>query len=257
MPAASLAAIPATTEAALNKLLADLREVATTKQLERVVARGIPATHVLGVPKGEIRKQARLLGPDHQLALALGTQALHELRLLAVWVAEPTILTKRDLARWVDDIWSWDLCDQVARYLLTERDDRFELIPTFVASEALFTRRLGFAGMACCCIHVPERISLQITEQFLTLIKSHSEDKRHHVRQAIVWALVELGKLDDARQHMAIACADELIEDGGGAATIGRQSLKKLELLVETPLRRRLLAANATSKPNVKPGQIK
>ncbi|MEM6261612.1 MAG: DNA alkylation repair protein, partial [Bacteroidota bacterium] len=74
---------------------------------------GIVTDHALGMRIPVIRKLAKEIGKDHELALSLWETQVHEARLLASLVADPTQMTEATLERWVQDFYSWDLVDQV------------------------------------------------------------------------------------------------------------------------------------------------
>ena len=90
-----------------------------------------------------------------------------------------------------------------------------------------------------------DELSEEQIETYFDCLHRGATDQRHHVRKAVVWALIEIGKVNENLQDAAIVCAAELIEQGGNHAWVGRNALKELELLVKVPERRRLLSRKA------------
>ncbi len=228
----------------VHAILTRLQVAGTDKQKSRVVKRGVPESQVLGVSKSLLQREAKIIGRDQKFAEALWRTGYHETRLLAILVAEPEKITKGTCQTWINDLWSWDITDSFARYLLVAREDRLRLIQHCASSNQLYVKRLAFAGIACCVMKQPKFAEVN-WDQFIELIRTAANDKRHHVRQAVVWALVELGKVSEATQEEALIVANELIEESGNAGWIGRHARKALELLTPVPERRRLVSSKS------------
>ncbi len=226
-----------------------LRAEKTDKQVERVSARGVPAGAVIGVPKPAIDRVRKQYDRDQALAQALWALEVHEARLIAVNLAEPARFTMATAKRWIADIWSWDLCDHFARYLLLELKQRDQLIDRHVTSLSLYEKRVGFAAIACSAIH-DDKLKEETLWHWLELIQQAAHDDRRHVRQAVEWALREIGKLDEAWQLRAIDCANELLEGDKAQQWVARTALRELENLVRVKERRRLI--RSTSKTGSK-----
>lgn len=231
-------------EQQVDLILARLRSAGTETQKMRATKRGVPEEQVLGVSKSLVQREAKQLGANQQLAAALWQSGYHEARLLAILVAEPKNMSQSLCQDWINELWSWDIVDSFARYLLLARSDRFTVIASCVTSESLYRKRLGFAVIACCVMKDPE-FAAENSESFFEMIRRAADDQRHHVRKAVVWALVEMGKVSSALQEEALIVANELIEESGNAVWLGRNARKELELLTEVKERRRLVTAKS------------
>ena len=218
-----------------------LRANGLVKQVDRVVNRGVPRACVLGTPKGFVMKAGKAIGTNQRLAEALWSSEIHEARLTAVLVADPDNNSTKTIQQWAGSLWSWDLADHLARYLLPHLDSAAALIDDCAADNRLYTRRLAFAGIAC-VVARQAQLSSQDLAHYLGLISQVVDDDRHHVRKAVVWSLVEIGKVDDACQHAAIEFAQQYEAEGRNAKWISRNAIKALALLVSVPERRRLLS---------------
>lgn len=73
--------------------------------IERRLARAVP------VP--DMRRIAKECGKDHRLPLDLWKTRIPEARIVAAMIEEPDRLTEDQMESWVNDIDSWDVCDQV------------------------------------------------------------------------------------------------------------------------------------------------
>ncbi|MGB0176045.1 MAG: DNA alkylation repair protein, partial [Owenweeksia sp.] len=74
---------------------------------------GVTAHKAFGIRLPVLRKMAKDIGKDHDLALALWDEGHHECKLLATLVADPKRATLNQMDKWVGEIYSWDVCDQL------------------------------------------------------------------------------------------------------------------------------------------------
>ena len=227
----------------IEEILDQLREEATEEQKERVTDRGVEEENVLGAPKGVMRDLAKSLGRDQSLADELWKTKVHEARLLAVWVAEPEKQTLKSVKAWAKQVETWDLADQMARYLTSETEIRLEVIEEFTKSDDLYTKRIGFGTIACLMMNHPDQRS-DVVENWLDVISQGAEDDRDHVSKAVLSALIEIGKVDEYWQDAAIVTACELQAEGPTAASLGYEAEKTLSELVSVGDRRRLISGN-------------
>lgn len=232
-------------------ILARLKAEATDRQRERLLKRGVPPEFALGVSKAVLNLELNKLGKDHKLAVSLWRSGYHEMRLLAIRIARADQITATECYHWIETFWSWDITDSFARYLLADHPERLEIIDHCCASNELYVRRSGFAGIACVAQKHPGLLA-DHAEHFFQLIKSAADDKRQHVRKAVVWAIVEIGKSSHGLQEEALILANEMMEEEGNSAWIGRNSKRELELLTSVEARRRLISSNSkTAKSGI------
>jgi 3-methyladenine DNA glycosylase AlkD len=107
-----------------------------------------PRTPVLGISVVALRKLARELGPDHALANALWRSGIHEARLLATMVDEPSKVTEAQADRWVRTLDSWDVCDQLCGNLLDRTPFAADKALEWSRRQPEFEKRAAFALMA-------------------------------------------------------------------------------------------------------------
>lgn len=60
-----------------------------------------------------IRRIAKTLGRDHELALALWDTGIPDARIVAGFLADTAKLTSNQMDAWASSFTSWDVCDQV------------------------------------------------------------------------------------------------------------------------------------------------
>jgi len=190
---------------------------------------GIDTRNALGVTVTELRGLARRIGRDHDLAAALWQSEIHEARLLATMVDEPSSVTEAQMERWVSDLTSWDLCDQLCGNLFDRTPYAFEKALGWSRRDDEFVKRAGFALMAMSAVHRKD-VSDARFEVFLPAISAQATDDRNYVKKAVSWALRQIGKRSPRLNRKAIATAREIERiDARAARWIARDVLRELE----------------------------
>lgn len=228
----------------VKSIIEHLKEIGTDKHKESVAKLGIPVSHAAGVPTSIVRKLAKKIGRNQDLALGLWHTGLHEAQLLAVLIAEHKQTTPEFIRSWLEDIRSWDLCDHLCNNLIIYMDFIREEIPMWAMDHRQFFRRAAFSTMACLVIH--GKTTLDDINLFLELIREGSHDNRNYVKKSVSWALREIGKSSLSGNDKAVSLACDLIDNGNRAQRwVGKDAMKELETLVQVPERRRLLTSNS------------
>lgn len=212
------------------EVLARLRELGDPAAIAGRARFGIPETNALGVPLPALRKLAKELGMDHALALPLWESGIHEARLLATLLADPTQTTRTQVERWLrDDVASWDLCDALAMNLIDRTTWAYDAIPRWAARKEEFVKRAAFATIAALAVH-DKKAPDERFRALLPLLEQEAHDPRNYVKKAISWALRQTGK---KRPHLRAECvriAERLIErDEAPARWIGKDALRELD----------------------------
>lgn len=92
-----------------------------------------------GVAIHSLRETARETGRDDDFARFLYRQQVRELRIIALWIAEPDCTTVADFPFWAAGIINSEVAEQAAHALLSQIDDIDALLAEWCASEnALF-----------------------------------------------------------------------------------------------------------------------
>lgn len=190
---------------------------------------GIDTRNALGVTVTELRGLARRIGRDHDLAAALWQSEIHEARLLATMVDEPSSVTEAQMERWVSDLTSWDLCDQLCGNLFDRTPYAFDKALGWSRRDEEFVKRAGFALMATSAVHRKD-VSDARFEVVLPAISAQATDDRNYVKKAVSWALRQIGKRSPSLNRKAIATAREIERiDARAARWIARDVLRELE----------------------------
>ena len=197
-------------------------------RLEGMARYGIDTTNALGVTVTELRRVARVLGRDHELAAELWASGVHEARILASLVDDPALVTERQMDAWVAELDSWDVCDGLCGNLFDRTPFALDKAVGWVDREAEFERRAGFALIAWAAVHrkdLPDRAFAAL----LPKIRERSTDDRTYVKKAVSWALRSIGKRSGGLNVKAIRTAEQIERlDARAARWIARDVLREL-----------------------------
>jgi 3-methyladenine DNA glycosylase AlkD len=197
-------------------------------RLEGMARYGIRTDRAVGVPVTELRRLARGLYPDHELAAALWTSGPHEARILASLVDDPALVSEAQMDAWVSDLDSWDVCDAVCGNLFDRTPFAMNKAVEWTGREPEFERRAGFVVMACAAVHrkdLPDRAFAAL----LPTIRVASTDDRTYVKKAVSWALRQIGKRSLGLNAKAIRTAEQIGRiDARPSRWVARDALREL-----------------------------
>jgi 3-methyladenine DNA glycosylase AlkD len=197
--------------ASVEEVLERLRAKARPDQLEGMARYGMAVERRLGVQIPELRRLAKEIGRDHQLALPLWETGVAEAMILASMIDVPGEVSGAQMEDWVADFDSWDVCDQVCMNLFEKTPLAWDKIREWAEREEEFVKRAAFALIACLAWHDKEADD----EAFIALMpvmKAGATDGRNYVKKAVSWALRNVGKRNLALNQAAIRAAEELRE---------------------------------------------
>jgi 3-methyladenine DNA glycosylase AlkD len=191
-------------------ILAELRAMGSKRNREGMERYGINVENAYGVSVYELRRIAKRLGTDHELALALWATGNHEARLLACFVDDPAAVTEAQLESWAGDFDSWDICDQATTSLFDLTKHAWLKAAEWAKREEEWVKRGGFALMAGLSVH--DRTAADPAfRMFFPLIEQGAFDHRNFVRKAVNWALRNIGKRNRNLNESAVACAKKIL----------------------------------------------
>jgi 3-methyladenine DNA glycosylase AlkD len=209
-------------------VLRELNRVADRSRLSGMARYGIETQKALGVAVPELRRLAKAIGTDHELAVELWETEIHEARMLAAMIDDPALVTEAQMEAWVHDFDSWDLCDQVCLNLFDRTPFAFRKAVEWSARKDEFVKRAGFAVMACAAVHRKDVDDTRF-EVFLPIIRAEATDDRNYVKKAVNWALRQIGKRSPRLNRKAIATAEQIAKlDSRPARWIASDALREL-----------------------------
>ncbi|MBS3069411.1 DNA alkylation repair protein [Candidatus Micrarchaeota archaeon] len=212
-----------------SQIVARIKSQYNAKNVAGMARFGISAKNTYGLSIPTLRKMAKEIGRNHSLALLLWETEMHEARLLAGFIGDPTELTPSQMDKWVAGFDSWDVCDQVCGNLFDCHPLAHKKAKEWANSKEEFIRRAGFALMAALSVHDKKATNAQFLS-FLPIIKKYSHDERNFVKKAVNWALRQIGKRNIALNKAAIKAAKEILaQDTKSARFIANDALRELQ----------------------------
>ena len=214
--------------AILEDVMRRLKSQARPDQLEGMARYGMAVEQRLGVSIPDLRKLAKELGRDHELALMLWKTGVAEARILAAMIDDPGKVTDEQMEEWVKGIDSWDVCDQVCMNLFEKVPVVWEKIVDWSEREEEFVRRSAFSLIACLAWHDKKTEDEKFIRLFPLILRG-ATDERNFVKKAVNWALRNIGKRNSSLNKAAISTAEEIQHlDSRAARWIASDAIKEL-----------------------------
>ena len=158
----------------------------------------------------ELRRLAKPLRRDHELALALWATGNHEARLLAGMVDDPAQVTRGQMDQWAADFDSWDVCDQVTSNLFDKTPLAWDVVRAWSGAPDEWVKRAAFATLAALAVQ-DKRAADEPFLELLELTAREAWDGRNFVKKAVNWALRNIGKRNLRLHAAAIASAEAML----------------------------------------------
>jgi 3-methyladenine DNA glycosylase AlkD len=213
----------------VEETLKKLKGKARPDQLEGMARYGMAAERRLGVSVPSLRKMAKELGKDHNLAIELWKTAVPEARILAAMIDEPDKLSETQMEDWVKEINSWDVCDQVCMNLFEKTPLAWKKIVDWSKRDEEFVKRTAFALTACLAWHDKDAEDDKFLK-LLPVMMRGATDERNFVKKAVNWALRNIGKRNANLNKAAIKAAKEIQQvDSKAARWIASDAIAELE----------------------------
>jgi 3-methyladenine DNA glycosylase AlkD len=211
-----------------SDILARLKTLADPKAVEGMARYGINPQNTYGVSIPNLRKIARETGINHALAQELWASGIHEARILASMIDDPSMATEEQLESWVKDFDSWDVCDQCCMNLFEKTGFAYRKAVEWSESDKEFVKRAGFVLMARLAVS-DKNADDEIFETFFPIIKREASDNRNYVKKAVNWALRQIGKRNINLNKKAILIAGEIQKmDSRSAKWIASDAIREL-----------------------------
>lgn len=222
-----------------EELLAELGEHANAENAAGMARFGISSAGTLGVSMPVVRSLARegkkRLGRDkaarHELAALLWTSGIHEARIMAALVDEPSLVDAPQADSWVADLDSWDVCDQLCINLLRHCSFAWTKAAEWTGAEPEFVKRAGFVMGATLAVH--EKTAED--GRFLPLLEDavrEAADERNGVKKAINWQIRQIGKRNLTLNAAAIEVCERILAEypnSKAARWVARGALRELK----------------------------
>lgn len=211
-----------------TEVLAELQALANPEAVTGMARYGINPANTYGISIPNLRRMAKKIGRDHDLAQELWASGIHEARILASMIDEPDKVTADQMETWAADFDSWDVCDQCCNNLFSSTGLAYPKALEWSSRPEEFVKRAGFVLMATQAVHDKLASDDQLA-QFLPIIRQAATDDRNFVKKAVNWALRQIGKRNLNLNRLAVAAAQEIKEsDSKAARWVANDALREL-----------------------------
>ena len=211
----------------IKAALAWLEEHSSKKIRDEMLPRyGINAPKAIGVSVANLHKLAKIVGRNHEFALALWETGWYEARMLASLVDEPERVTPAQMDKWCRDFDNWGICDTVCFHLFDRSPHAYRKVEQWAKRRDEFVRRGAFALMASLALHDKKADDERFAKWF-PLIEEGANDERNFVKKGVSWALRGIGKRNPELKAAAITLAERLAASTNASARwVGRDALR-------------------------------
>jgi 3-methyladenine DNA glycosylase AlkD len=215
-------------EARVRTIVAHLERMGSEAGREGMARFGIRARKAYGISVGALRKYAREIGRDHELAQAVWRSGSHEARLLAVFLDRPADVTPDQMDRWAADFENWADCDTACFTLFDRTPHAFGKVAVWSGRPEEFVKRAAFALLAGLALHDQKAPDGEFLRG-LNIIELASGDERNFVWKAANWALRAIGERNRTLHQAAQAVAEALAASPAKSARwIGKDAARQL-----------------------------
>ena len=182
-----------------------------------------------GIKVPVLRKLAKEIGKNHDLAVKLWEHGFLESKLLAIFIEDYNQITEEQMNKWVNDFDSWDVVDQACINLFVKMPMAISKIPIWAKADAEFVKRTAFSLIAVIAVH-DKKSEDKYFEEFFPIILEGVNDNRNFVKKAVNWAIRSIGKKNIYLNQKAIELSyDILKKDSKSAKWIAKAAIKELE----------------------------
>jgi 3-methyladenine DNA glycosylase AlkD len=189
---------------------------------------GIQPRNAYGVSAPAVRRLAREIATDHQLAHQLWRSGNHDARGLAALIDDPAVVDARQMESWAKDFDSWAVVDGTCNNLFRATALAHQKAAEWAEREEEFVKRAGFSLMACLAVHDKGATDARFL-RYLAIIKREARDERNFVKKAVNWALRQIGKRNLRLRQAAISTAKQIRHlDSKAARWIAADALREL-----------------------------
>ena len=194
----------------VKSALAWLKAHGTVRYRDQLSARfAIHTDKAFGTSMVDIKRLAKTIGKDQELAQALWNTGWHEAKALASFVADPKLTTPALMETWCHDFINWADCDTACFVLFDKTPHALAMVKKWVKRKPEFEKRAAFALMAGVALHNKKSPDAPLIA-LLPLCEAAANDERSFVKKGVSWALRTMGTRSRACHYAALEVAERL-----------------------------------------------
>lgn len=179
-----------------------------TAQNRKVYARHGVGEAMYGVSFGNLRKLAKRLKPDTELARRLWASGNHDARVLATMIADPGEMGSRELDAWTRDLDNYVLTDSVSG-LAARGPHARRKCEVWCGRKGEWVGQAGWNVLASLAMNDGDLPDAYFEERIAT-IEAEIHNAPNRVRHAMNQALIAIGIRNPGLQKKAVAAAGRI-----------------------------------------------
>ncbi len=160
-----------------------------------------------GVRRGDVRKLAKKIKTNHELAVALWETGNIDARFLAILLMKPGILSADEMDRMVRSVTFVEVADWLTSYVVKRHPDKETLRQGWMATDDPMAARAGWSLTAQRVVKSPEGLDLTA---LLDRIESEMGNAAPEVQWTMNCSLAEIGIHFPEHRERAIAIGEAL-----------------------------------------------
>lgn len=215
----------------LEEILEEFEENKNPENIKGMQRFGIDPEKAYGLKIPFLRRMAKKIKKNHELALQLWELGFRETMILASMVDDPSLVTENQIEKWILSPYYtyWEVVDQTCMNLLYLTDFAYIKAIEWSKREEEFVKRTAFSLIAVLAWKDKSAEDKKL-ESFLPIIKKEAIDERNNVKKAVNWALRQIGKRNSNLNSKALKSAKEILNvDSKSAKWIAKDAIKELE----------------------------
>ncbi len=210
-------------------IINELERLSNLEEVEGMARFGINPEKTYAVRIPQLRRMAKKIDKDHEMAQRLWEHGYRETRIIASIVEIPEMVSESQMDKWALDLDTWDICDQCCMNLFRKTPFAYKKIVEWSKREEEFVKRAAFTLIATLAVH-DKSADDSIFEDMFPIIIREANDGRNFVKKAVNWALRQIGKRNLNLNRKAILIAEEINEmDFKSAKWIANDALSELK----------------------------
>ncbi len=211
-----------------KEIISGLVKLADSAFIEKQKYFGIQAQSALGIRIPVLRQYAKKYKNNHELALRLWKSEIHEVKILAILIADPKQVTEEMMEDWIKDCYSWDLVDGACSALFCKHPLAYIKAEEWTQREREYEKRTGYSLMAYLAVH-DKKAKDEKLSTFFPLIEWGADDERNFVKKSVNWALRQIGKRNLNLNKLAVECGERIkLQNSKSARWIAADALREL-----------------------------
>ena len=193
----------------LDRVLFDIRRLHDPAVVTEWMRIGHPGKKFYGVDIKKLKTIAARHARDRVLARGLWKTGIHDARVLAAMVEDPSEVTEHQIETWLRQADFWDITDRIAIDLLPHTEFGFAKIKTWVRENNPWCRRAAWVLLGRCAkthVDTPDKSF----ERMLDVIPKTVKKEDRWVAEAMLHAIVSVGRRNARLYQKALRVAGKV-----------------------------------------------